>query len=276
MSELFLREDFVDHIKGVDPFTYVSKLQGKVYRQVTGRVTMRFEVEGKGYFLKWHKGVGWPEIIKNLLNFRLPILGARNEWKAIQELTAAGVGTMTLAAYGERGLNPATKESFVVTEALDGTVSLEDLCEQWVEEPPDFRFKRNLIKKVAMMARTLRQRGMNHRDFYICHFLLDTTKGFTQQSSEEMQIHLIDLHRAQVRKNIPYRWLVKDIGSLYFSAMDIGLTQRDLFYFMKVYSGKTLYAVFSEDTDFWRDVDRRAKQLYSQPKSAQDLAGNDN
>jgi hypothetical protein len=45
-------------------------------------------------------------------------------------------------------------------------------------------------------------------------------------------IPLIDLHRAQLRKKTPRRWVVKDVAGLYFSVMDIGLTQRDLFRFV--------------------------------------------
>jgi len=61
------------------------------------------------------------------LQFRLPVLGARNEWLAIQRLQRLDIDTMTLVGYGERGSNPAQRQSFVITEALEETVSLEDL-----------------------------------------------------------------------------------------------------------------------------------------------------
>jgi heptose I phosphotransferase len=46
---------------------------------------------------------------------------------------------------------------------------------------------------------------------------------------------VIDLHRAQVRATTPRRWRDKDLAGLYFSALDIGLTQRDLLRFLRAY-----------------------------------------
>ena len=77
--------------------------------------------------------------------------------------------------------------------------------------------------------------GINHRDFYICHFLLDVSADVYRQSPQALRLSLIDLHRVQLRKRTPSRWVVKDIGGLYFSSMRIGLTRRDLYRFMKVY-----------------------------------------
>lgn len=54
------------------------------------------------------------------------------------------------------------------------------------------------------------------------------------------------------------RWLVKDVGGLYFSALNIGLSKRDLFRFMKAYSGKSLHLTLSQDEVFWRKVKSRA------------------
>jgi heptose I phosphotransferase len=55
---------------------------------------------------------------------------------------------------------------------------------------------------------------------------------------------------------------VKDIGGLYFSAMDIGLTRRDIFRFMRIYAGKSLRQTLQEDKRFWNDVQCRAKNMY--------------
>ncbi|MGD6768682.1 lipopolysaccharide kinase InaA family protein, partial [Mammaliicoccus lentus] len=75
-------------------------------------------MDGKGYFVKIHRGIGWGEILKNLVTARLPVLGAGQEWTAIQRLNDAGVSTMTAVAYGERGSNPAQQHSFIITEEL--------------------------------------------------------------------------------------------------------------------------------------------------------------
>ena len=251
---------------GIDAFDYIMQLDGEMFRDIDNRRTLRFSCGGRRYFLKAHYGVGWKEIIKNLLQFRLPVLGARNEWCAIRRLQQLDVDTMTLVGYGERGMNPARRQSFVITGALEETVSLEDFCAAWEEHPPvtkeELRFKRALINRVAEISRLLHNNGMNHRDYYLCHFLLDCSGNVLQQPPAALQLSLIDLHRVQLRRRTPARWIVKDIGGLYFSSMRIGLTQRDLYRFMVAYKNKSLRATLSEDASFWERCRRRAHALY--------------
>src|SRR5690606_734405 len=112
-----------------------------------GRRTLRFEAGGHGYFLKLHQGVGWGEIIKNLLQLRLPVIGARNEYQAIRALERLGLATLTIAGYGERGWNPARRLSFLVTDELADVVSLEDYCRPWREQPPAPALRQQLIRR---------------------------------------------------------------------------------------------------------------------------------
>lgn len=237
-------------------------VSGEVYREPEGarRRTLRFERGGKGFFLKLHWGVGWGEILKNLANLRLPVLGAANEWRAIQRLEQLGVETMRLAGYGHEGGNPARQRSFVITEELAGCISLEDYCKDWPQQPPPFNEKLALIRRVAEMTRTLHENGVNHRDLYICHFLLQQPWDGREAS---LHLHLIDLHRVQIRNRTPERWVVKDVGSLHFSAMEIGLTRRDLLRFIRIYSGGPLREVLKRDGAFWQAVQRRADALYA-------------
>ena len=151
-------------------FDQVMAVQGEIFRDVAGRRTLRFIRGQASYFIKTHTGVGWREIFKNLSQGKLPVLGAGNEYKAIRKLEALGIETMTIAGFGERGFNPARKQSFIITEALQNTISLEQLCMDWSEHKPDLAFKRALLIKVAEIARQLHENGVNHRDFYICHF----------------------------------------------------------------------------------------------------------
>jgi len=72
---------------------------------------------------------------------------------------------------------------------------------------------------------------------------------------------LIDLHRALLKKQLGQRWIIKDIGSLYFSAMDIGLTQWDLYRFVRSYAGTSLRTALTEQDTFWRKVKERAERL---------------
>ena len=90
-----LTPEFVAQLPAdVDAFDYLMQLDGDIFRDIANRRTLRFSLNGKRYFLKAHYGVVWKEIFKNLLQLRMPVLGAHNEWRAIQRLTQLGVDTM--------------------------------------------------------------------------------------------------------------------------------------------------------------------------------------
>ena len=63
---LILKKPFDDLWKGKDAFEEVEKISGEVYRSVATRETLRFEVDGKGYYLKLHHGITYKEFFKNV------------------------------------------------------------------------------------------------------------------------------------------------------------------------------------------------------------------
>ena len=83
----------------------------------------------------------------------------------------------------------------------------------------------------------------------ICHLLA---------GKDELKISVIDLHRAQIRAKVPRRWRDKDLIGLYFSSMNIGLTQRDIWRFMKVYFGMPLRDIYRLEIDLLKKA--RIKQ----------------
>ena len=257
--KLILAEPFKTLWAGRDAFEAVEALDGQVYRELEGRRTLRTEVDGRGYFVKIHRGIGWGEVAKNLLTAKLPVLGAGQEWEAINRLHEVGVATMTAVAFGERGSNPAAQHSFIITEELAPTESLEDVSINWRNEPPDPRLKRAFIAEVAKMVGTMHRAGVNHRDCYICHFLLHTDKPVTP---EDFRLSVIDLHRAQVRPAITQRWRNKDLAALYFSALDIGLTQRDKLRFLKGYFQQPLRQIIAQEAALLTWLQARAEKLY--------------
>lgn len=258
-DELFLDEPFRALWSGQDPFAAAEALEGEVLRALEGRRTLRTEVEGRGYYAKIHRGVGWKEIVKNLLSGRLAVLGAGNEWRAIRRLETLGVETMKAVAFGERGLNPATRHSFIVTEELAPTVSLEDFCRHWRERPPEPALKQALVRRVADMARRMHEGGVNHRDFYICHFLLHLDPP---PSAGRLKLSLIDLHRAQVRERpAPRRWAEKDLAALHFSSLDIGLTRCDRLRFLRTYFDRPLREILRDEAPLLDRLERESTRL---------------
>jgi len=257
--KLELSEPFKSLWTGKDPFVEVEKLEGNVYRELSGRKTLRTQVADKGYFVKIHRGIGWPEIFKNLITLKLPVLGAGQELKAIKKLHSIGVDTMTAVAFGEQGSNPAKQYSFIITEELAPTISLEDLSLNWPNEPPSPLLKWALIKRVAEMVGNMHRAEVNHRDCYICHFLLHTDSTITP---EHFKLSVIDLHRAQLHHKLPLRWRNKDLAALYFSVLEIGLTKRDLWRFLNVYFQKSPKEIFKQEKKLLLQLENKAEKLY--------------
>ncbi len=240
----------------ITDFDALMALSGEVFRTVKDRQTHKLQLGNESVFIKKHFGVGWFEILKNLLTLKWPVIGARNEWKAIQKLNEIGIATTPLLMYGARGCNPARKQSFVMTRDLGDIVTLETLCQHWQHQPPAFKLKQQLIVKVAELAGRFHAHGMWHRDFYLCHFSLLRT----DLETGNFRLHLMDLHRVEIHSHLPHGKRLKDLAGLYFSALHIGLTKRDVFRFLKAYYQQPLRQALLHDR-FLLAIERRARQL---------------
>lgn len=235
-------------------FDVIMQMRGEIFRQMPGRCTSKIKLGEHYYFLKQHFGVGWKEIFKNLMTFKLPIIGARTEMIAIEALHSIGIQTTPFIAFGERGLNPATKNSFLITKDLGDIISLEDVCTNWLQTPPSIQLKRQLIRNVAHLAGIMHANGLNHRDFYICHICVQRTAF----AAQDYQLFLIDLHRMGVRKKISNTQRLKDLAALHFSSLHCGLSKKDYACFLSIYQG---YCNAPLSSAFWQKVNARAQLL---------------
>lgn len=236
-------------------FNQIMQLNGKAFRDVRGRKTIQVRLGDKSYFIKQHFGVGWAEIFKNLIAFKKPILGAMTEVQAIQKLGSIGIPTTPLVAYGQRGCNPATMQSFVMTDDLGDIVTVEELAAHW----PDYaaHFKTALLQALAKLASRLHGAGLCHRDFYLCHFVFKKQdldfSGSVAQNAKFANLHLIDLHRVLQHQAVDNAAVMKDIAGLYFSMLQAGLSAQDFDIFKQYY--------LPQSPAFWVKVERRANRL---------------
>lgn len=254
-STVILRDELIGCWKEKPVFDLVQQIDGKVARELPDRQTRRFELNGHVYYRKWHSGVGWLEIVKNLICLRLPVLGARNEWNALDKMRALGIPGLVPVAFGERGRNPATRQSFIVTRELANVIQLDHFFEQRDVQPA---IKRALIARVATIARDLHAAGINHRDFYLCHFMLYEAS----LTAAVQEITLVDLHRAQLRMQVPERWRVKDLGGLLFSSLNLGFSQRDYLRFLSAYFATDLRRILHDHASLLRKIKQRARNTY--------------
>ena len=260
---VYLRDDFRALLDGgalgetPNIFDALATVEGAIYRQAPARRTVRFEVGGAAFFAKQHTGVGWREIAKCWLSLKRPVLGARDEFDACRHLRAHGVAAPRVAAFGERGRNPATRRSFVICDALDGFVSLEELCGIWAATPPPLAIKRKLLTALGEFTRALHEAGVQHRDYYLDHLLADRAK----LASGEVALAVIDLHRARVRAQTPRKARLKDLAALRYSSAALVASRTDLLRFVGAYAGKRPAAVLRRERRFWNGIERRTERL---------------
>ena len=230
-------------------------------RRFKNRRTGRFERGGRVFYIKMHEAGGWKPILEDLLRFRRPQIGARAEWRALRSLADLGIPAARVAAFGEEGGASPWQRSFLVTEEIPTTISLEKLAQSGDAPAAGSTHRRRLIRAMAETARRLHTGGINHRDFYLCHFLLDLSHGMDAARSRP-RLYLLDLHRAQKRRRVPQRWIVKDLGGLLFSAFDAAPTPRELLLFLRVYSKRAARVELARRPGLWQSVKRRAEKLY--------------
>jgi len=264
---IYVRDDLVPLFPEGRVAQYFA-IRGEVCRRVKGRWTAHFERGGRRFYIKCHEGVGWLEILKNLLSLRLPVLGARNEWRAIGRLEALGLATMRVVAFGEEGWSPASRRSFLVTEALRATHDLEHWAGALRQAPEAGRAKakRGMICNLARITRTLHGNGINHRDYYLCHLRVAAAIEAVARDTATLRVYIMDLHRTQIRRRTPTRWVAKDLAGLLYSShygpARLPLTSGDLIRFLKVYRSGDWRQSLSRDRALWRKVGKRLCRDY--------------
>lgn len=193
-----------------------------------GRSVFRIEIDGRTFYLKRNR-LHRVEFWKALCRLRIPSLGAGTEWENILAVQAAGIPTVTPVAVGERSRWGLETASFTLTEEIYNAEPVDEFIQRkWTGSPirPCLGEKRRLIRDLAALARRFHGQGMNHRDFYLNHFFI----------AGDGSLFLLDLQRVQRRRQIPMRFLVKDLGQLAYSSLRFPLLNRsDKMYFLLHY-----------------------------------------
>ena len=246
-------------------FDTIMSMHGEVFRHHKNRRTIQARIGERSYFIKIHGPTGWGEILKNALRGRWPVLTSQPEWSAISRLERLGIPTVHASGFGVRGRFPSRLESFIITDALEQMIHLSELPERIVRLPRCelFHLRRRIILELGRIARTLHSNGLNHRDFYLGHFMVRDRDWNRWNLDDDLTLHVIDLHRMQFRgRRTPRRWAIKDISGLLFSAFDAGMTSRDHLRFLSEYWGAPWPERWDASQSWRRAVLRRAVSLY--------------
>ena len=256
---IFLTNELKNLFSSGDFFSIAENIEGKIFRETANRITKEFTFDGNRYFIKLHYGVGWKEIFKNIFKFRAPTVGAFPEWKALKKLRSLGIECPEPVGFYSTGINPANLKSFLITRSLINTISLETALKKGKFQKLSFSDKREFIEKIALISRNLHNSGINHRDYYLCHFHVD------KDMDVKKSIYLIDLHRAQLRSFVPKRWASKDIGGLIHSAMGFDLSEKDFYRFMRTYLKCSTKEFFQAHSRFLKNTRNRAFRMFMKP-----------
>ena len=256
----FIDKNLKDFFGDNEPFIFAETLEGEIFRQYENRTTKRFQNLQKSYFLKFHGPVGWAEIFKNLTQFKTPVIGAQREYEALSHLDKNKINAPQVKGFGNKGLNPADSFSFLITEELYETISLEDFFLEGLHEKLSPYQKKNLIQSAADLIRRMHLSGLNHRDLYLCHLHIKKEVNF-----DNIEIHLIDLHRAQIRSNVPKRWLVKDLGGFIHSVLQFNLSEKDFYRFMMSYYQCSFRDLMKNHREMIDKILERAFSMYLKP-----------
>lgn len=263
---------------------YILCLEGEIYRTVKNRQTIKSAINKNNYFIKQHNSPPVLEIIKTLSSLKNPFCDASDEYKAIVAVSKLGIKTLTAACYGVKTTGLGQTSSFIVTNSIEPNIDLDKLCLMLTNCKYYYKFKRQLIEFIAMNTRKLHLAGLNHRDYYLCHYLLhiggsaikdlkNILNGSVNNSVISQfvtsniikNLYLIDLHRMQIRKKVPNRYIVKDLSALMFSVRDLKLTQTDYLRFLKVYfdiaDSKKLRELLNKEKKFLSSIVNKANNM---------------
>lgn len=230
-GDIFVNEAFLEFLEalGSASFDDFMRLEGTVIKSaVRERSTQRLNIGGNRVYVKKHFFPGIREIAKNLLRFRLPA-GALDEWRALLTFHAHNIPTMIPICAGRKPfLWKIERESFLLTDDLGDADRMDDFLKAYGAVPcrgETLEEKKRILKNLADITRKMHSAGLNHKDFYLCHILVDSRE----------RLYIIDLHRVDVRSTVGKRWMVKDLAALLFSSLELPLTHGERLAFYKRY-----------------------------------------
>jgi len=136
---------------------------------------------------------------------------AEDESRGIRALEIERIPTAPLVAFGKL----KDGRSVVVTENLAGFRA----GDKWIATSADFE---RVLEGTADLAARLHERGLHHRDLYLCHFFVKES----EDGESAPELRLIDAARVARLPGIftRRRWIVKDLAQFWYSTLALPIT----------------------------------------------------
>jgi len=190
--------------------------------------------------------------LKNWFYHRSSISFGYSELRASQMLSAAGINTARVVGYGQQRNRLFEKKSFIITEKIPDALSLEQKLPDCFCQPAsaeNIKLRRQFLVQSAGFIRKFHQTGLRHRDLYLCHIFRDESDKF----------YLIDLARVFKPKFFGWRFRIKDLAQLYYSAPAEYFTAADRLRFYQSYCGHRKLTF--KDKLLIKNVKKKAKRI---------------
>jgi len=180
-------------------------------------------------YVKRYHPISIKEKIKAITSFHGIVKdGAKHEWDALIAFHESNLPTMIPIAVAKTA-NGSCNLTLGITHYMRASDIFAELYTQkgkYINAR-----KKNLIKKIAELARVMHNLGYAHQDFYLVHIFI--------KPDENDSIYLIDLQRLIMQSELSNRWRIKDLAQLYYSAKPF-VSKRDIFYFWKIYANSNI------------------------------------
>ena len=216
------------------------------------RIQFEMGTPPKTVFLKRYDKPPALSQLKNWLCHRSRGSCAFFECEAADKLSATGINTPKVIAYGEEWGCLFEKRSFIITEKLSEAEALERKLPDYFEAAAtseNLKLRRNFIAQLAAFIRKFHKTGYRHRDLYFSHVFYGAGGKF----------YLIDLARCFGPILLAERFRVKDIAELYYSAPRGHFTMTDRLRFYFEYAGRKKLA--QKDKMFISKVLSKVRQI---------------
>jgi len=261
-NHMVINREFEPLLKenGLDDFDAIMKFdKGEVVKQKSKyRSTIHFYLTDKerrvSVYLKRYRFSLISEFVKNCFFF-FRTYSAIHEWRNILEFNASNLSTMTPIAVGIRRRILLWNESFLLTQGIPHTKTLEQKLEDYFYPPLDrirVQQKRLLIAKLATLTQRMHGEGFKHQDFYLCHILINFS------IPDDPLLYVADLHRVRRKKKNKKGWQIKDLAALNYSASQKLISRTDRLRFMKHYS-----PILANDPLFLKKIIKKTAQIRS-------------
>lgn len=255
-------------------FNTLWNYPGELFRHHKHRQTLRIQIQGQYYFLKKQDKTPWLEYIKNWVQGKKPISDLISEWRALNFCKQNQICAPNPVIYGKKP-SLFRNQSLILISAIEPNIDLEQFT-QFNSAVISKKLLRFLIKKTGIFMGKMHKANWHHRDCYLCHFLLPIDKSTLAKTrntlenqiiDSNMDLFLIDWHRAGKHKSSSSRWVIKDLAGLYFSSKHLNLSTRDFLFFIKHYYGKNWKIQFKKNLSIFKKVILKGERLHEKHRN---------